>query len=315
MKKILKVIIVSLISISAILTIFLAVTYREKLHLTDDLRNSTGHKYIELSEGFTEYDIGGDPSGTPVVLIHGMTVAMYDWDLQYEYLINNGFRVLKYNHYGRGLSDRPETVYDRKLYIKQLNEMISHFFDEKVNLIGHSLGGALAVEYAALYKDNIDKLILIAPVLYPGRDHGGVNLIRLPLIGDYCSLTILSPLLASRAEELFRSVPTDDIDKYNELFNLQTKIKGFSTSVKSLFRNDAMGDYSESYSKIDGTKSLLLIGDIDNSIPQEDLTRIQEINPEINVKIYKGVNHHINREIYKETNDQIIRFLSSNQSF
>lgn len=309
MLKLTKFILKIIISLTILLTVLFIFTYREKEALTESFRNRSGNEYVELSHGYTEYEIGGDPEGIPVVLVHGLSVAIYDWDNQYEFLINNGYRVLRYSHYGRGFSDRPYLVYNRELYLTQLDELIKIFFDGKVNLVGHSLGGAISTEYAVNYKDNVNKLVLISPVLFPARNSAGVKLIKIPLVGDYSALTILSPLLIKRADVLFSNSKLEKGDIYSGYFDSQTRIKGFSRSVKSLFRNNAMGDYSDSYSRIKEGSALLIWGTEDKSVPFKDIYKITRLNQGIEAKIYDSVGHSPNFEIPDTVNEEIDRFI------
>lgn len=284
---------------------------REKYTVEDMRSVNPGSEYIRLSAGMTEYEISGPPDGIPVVLVHGMTVDVYDWDFQFDFLTASGFRVLRYSQFGRGLSDRPYIVYDKDLYMRQLDELIDHFFSRPVDLVGHSMGGALAAEYASRYPGKTDKVVLLAPVLNAGEKNSGVSLIKIPIIGDYAAATILSPLLASRAAGLFETSKTDVTEAYDRLFRRQTEITGFSNSVKSLFRNDAIGDFSDAYVKMDGLKTLLLWGDLDNSVPAEHIERIEKLNGHIQIIRYRGINHSLNMEIPGIINGQILRFFQS----
>lgn len=308
MNKLIRIVIKVTLILSTLLTAIYFLSFRETQLLTAELRASTGNSFIKLSQGYTEYELGGDYNGIPIVLVHGMRVAMYDWDNQYEYLISRGYRVLRYNHFGRGFSDRPDVVYNRELYTTQLNEMINAFFDGNVNIVGHSLGGAITTEYAT-NNCNVDKVILISPILNPSRSSKGIRLLQIPVIGDYSALTILSPLLIKRAERLFNSDKLKNGQKYFRYFDSQTRVKGFSRSVKSLFRNNAMGDYTESYRKIKKGSALLIWGTADKSVSQMDIDLITQINPGIETKFFDSVGHSPNFEIADIVNKEIDNFI------
>lgn len=308
MNEVIKAVIKVTLILSTLLSAIYFLSFRETKLLTEELRASTGNSYIKLSQGFTEYEIGGDSHGIPIVLVHGMSVGMYDWDNQYEYLISRGYRVLRYNHFGRGYSDRPNVVYDRELYTTQLNEMINAFFDGNVNIVGHSLGGAITTEYA-INNCNVDKVVLISPILYPSRSSKGVKLLQIPVIGDYSASTILSPLLIKRAERLFNSGKLKNGEKYFRYFDSQTRVKGFSRSVKSLFRNNAMGDYTESYRKIKEGSALLIWGTADKSVSERDIDIITQINPGIDTMFFDSVGHSPNFEIADIVNKEIDKFI------
>ncbi|MFB6346808.1 MAG: alpha/beta fold hydrolase [bacterium] len=82
--------------------------FGRKPPLTDSRRRSVlEHSTCELSHGTTHYEVAGPRNGPPVVLIHGLTSSLFIWDEQFYRLAENGYRVLRYDLYGRGLSDRP----------------------------------------------------------------------------------------------------------------------------------------------------------------------------------------------------------------
>lgn len=311
MKKYLKAFYIFDAAVIAMLVVFAALTYRETIDIDDAREDARKTSFVELSDGLTEYEIAGPPDGPPVVLIHGLSVDIYDWDFQFDFLADRGFRVLRYAQFGRGLSDRPAVIYDRDFYMKQLDEIINHFFDEPVHLIGHSFGGALSVDYASRFPESTGKVLLLSPALNLSEDNGGVALIRIPIIGDYAALTILSPILASRAEGLFETAEQNVTETYNDLFDRQTRIKGFSQSVKSLFRNNAVEDFSDAYESVEGSNVLLLWGELDNSIPPEHISKIESLNNEISIIRLEGANHSPNLEIPDVINKQILGFFQS----
>jgi len=80
----------------------------EKLDIDQSVRDKTPGQFARLSDGYTHYEIGGPPDGRVVVLAAGATVPYYIWDPTFSALVGAGFRVLRYDYYGRGFSDRPD---------------------------------------------------------------------------------------------------------------------------------------------------------------------------------------------------------------
>src|SRR5678816_3180626 len=65
------------------------------------LQAAGGHT-VRLSDGLTYYDIAGPDSGQRVLLAHGFSVPSYIWDSTSKALTEAGFRVARYDYYGRG---------------------------------------------------------------------------------------------------------------------------------------------------------------------------------------------------------------------
>lgn len=138
---------------------------KETKELTYNLRKNTNGSYLELSGGVTHYELDGPDSGKVVVLVHGFSVPYYIWNGTYEYLVGHGFRVLRYDEFGRGYSDRPDTVYNKELYTNQLQELVTKLkLKQPISLVGVSFGGAVVTDFTNAYPDMVSKVVLVDPV-------------------------------------------------------------------------------------------------------------------------------------------------------
>lgn len=167
--KIFKIIVIVVLFLTCIATAILATVYirrnKEKKVLTDLDRKGTPGKYIKLSQGITHYQLAGSDTGKVVVLIHGFSVPYYIWDGTFEYLVSHGFRVLRYDTYGRGYSDRPDVIYNQDLYTKQLHDLIEGLhIKAPLTLAGLSFGGPIVTTFTCKYPELVSKVILIDPV-------------------------------------------------------------------------------------------------------------------------------------------------------
>lgn len=136
----------------------------EKKNLTAAERKGTTGKYIKLSAGITHYELAGPDTGKVVILVHGFSVPYFIWDGTFEYLAKQGFRVLRYDMYGRGFSDRPDVVYNKAFYQTQLLDLIKQLnLKTPVSLAGISFGGEVTANFASQHPELIDKVILIDP--------------------------------------------------------------------------------------------------------------------------------------------------------
>ncbi len=105
--------------------------------LDDAARSVAGGSFVRLSDGYTHYEVAGPEDAETVVLVHGTTVPLFLWDRNVEELASAGWRVVRYDLYGRGLSDRPDARYDLNLYVRQLEELLAHVAPSgPVDLVG-----------------------------------------------------------------------------------------------------------------------------------------------------------------------------------
>jgi len=96
----------------------------ENKNLDQNARTVVGSSFIELDRGVVHYYLEGPDEAPLVVMIHGFSVPSYVWEPTAEFLNRNGYRTLRLDLYGRGYSDRPDTVYDITLFEDQLAGLI-----------------------------------------------------------------------------------------------------------------------------------------------------------------------------------------------
>ena len=116
--------------------------------------------------GYTHYELGGPASeeGRLVVLAAGFSVPYYIWDPTFNALTTAGFRVLRYDYYGRGYSDRPSIPFNDEMYVRQLDELLKHLrIRAPVDLTGISFGGSFITSFADKYPDRVRSLIYFDP--------------------------------------------------------------------------------------------------------------------------------------------------------
>ena len=90
-----------------------------------------------------------DSNGESIVLVHGFSTPSFVWGGLIDNFCNAGFKVLVYDHFGRGFSERPSTNYDKELYVRSLKELIDdQEIESKVHLIGYSMGGPIVGYFA-----------------------------------------------------------------------------------------------------------------------------------------------------------------------
>jgi pimeloyl-ACP methyl ester carboxylesterase len=137
----------------------------EKKVLNDEARQNVAGSFIKLSSGVTHYEVAGPENGRVAVLVHGMSVPSYIWDPTFAALRDAGYRVIRFDLYGRGWSDRPDAVYDGALYTQQINEILDALkVKEPIDLFGLSFGGYVVAHYASTNPQKVRSLTLVDPV-------------------------------------------------------------------------------------------------------------------------------------------------------
>lgn len=141
--------------------------------ITGALRATAPGRFVELSKGKTHYAWYGPDRTRVLVLVHGLSSPQWVFAGLIRGLVMAGFRVLTYDLYGRGFSDRPHGAQTLAFHSDQLRELLDALgTDTPVSLLGFSMGGTIAAAFAAEHADRVDRLILLAPagIRYtPGR--------------------------------------------------------------------------------------------------------------------------------------------------
>ena len=106
------------------------------------------------------YAFKGDPSGVPVILLHGYGDSWFSFSPILP-LLDNKYRVYILDQRGHGDSDRPVGNYA----LKQFAEDVLAFMDavnvNKATVVGHSMGSFVAQHVAAIAPERVNKLVLV----------------------------------------------------------------------------------------------------------------------------------------------------------
>ena len=108
-----------------------------------------------------EYFPSSEKESTFVFLLHGFTGSTNDWKEIIPHL-SKKFSYAAVDLVGHGKSESPENLelYLASSIINQLHKVIDHFTQKKFILLGYSMGGRVALSYAAKHPDKLSGLIL-----------------------------------------------------------------------------------------------------------------------------------------------------------
>jgi pimeloyl-ACP methyl ester carboxylesterase len=112
--------------------------------------------------------------GRPIVLIPGWPLSDEMYEYQYNDLINKNFRVIGITLRGFGKSDKPYGAYNYDVHALDIKKILDKLAIKDAVLAGFSMGGAIAIRFAALDNDDqVSKLVLIgaaAPIWTQRKD-------------------------------------------------------------------------------------------------------------------------------------------------
>ena len=252
-----------------------------------------------------------------IVLVHGFATPSFVWNGILEDLLSTGRRVLTYDHFGRGYSDRPKEKYNINFYVDTLEELLTLLkVSEDLHLIGYSMGGPISALFSHRNKQKVKTLNLIAPAGYIPEPHWAMKLFIMPIVGDY--LFKAFPLIYKNisASETENSDDPKAIGKeeFENHFLQQTLYRGFIDSLLSTARNFNMTDSSEAFKKIglDRINTQVIWGTHDGICPISGLEKLKLDIPEIIFKEIKDGTHDITYRQPSEVGKYLSDFINKN---
>ncbi|MGI9045297.1 MAG: alpha/beta fold hydrolase, partial [Burkholderiales bacterium] len=99
-----------------------------------------------------------------VILLHGKNFYGSYWENTIEALSAAGFRVIVPDQIGFGKSSKPDIAYSFDLLAANTARLLDHLRIEQATIVGHSMGGMLAVRFARNYPQRITHLVLENPI-------------------------------------------------------------------------------------------------------------------------------------------------------
>ncbi|HET9875783.1 MAG TPA: alpha/beta hydrolase [Mycobacterium sp.] len=226
---------------------------------------------VRLSLGATAYHTSGD-AGPWVVLVHGILTPSFAWEPIAEMLAGAGFRVLRYDEFGRGLSDRPAAEYGMDLYVDQLRELTDKLGIDRMHLVGWSMGAVIATRFASDAPDRVQSLCLIAPGLFLRPPFPLRLLRRLPGVERLIAARVGT--LIRRLEPVHLSNP-ERYPHYRARVSEQLEFPGVGMSFASTVVNFPLDAGKDLRSVGEHPRPVLVIwGDADHVTPYRNSARV-----------------------------------------
>jgi len=261
----------------------------ERKTLDDAERRNAAGRFVRLSDGVTHYDVAGPDSGRTIVLVHGFSVPYYIWDSTAASLAKAGYRVVRYDEYGRGLSDRPKTRYIDDVYDRQLTELLDSLrITERVDLAGVSMGGAVTGMFAGRHPKRVRSLTLVDPV---AGTSGSQGMFGWPVIGAYLWQTLAVPKMDEGQASDF--VDPTKFPDWADRYRVQMKYRGFGRALLSHRVERAGMQLDTLYQRVarESIPVLLLWGKEDHTVPFQLSASVRSAIPSAEFHAIDGVGH------------------------
>ncbi|MBT3142055.1 MULTISPECIES: alpha/beta fold hydrolase [Roseobacteraceae] len=272
-----------------------------------EARREAPGEFIELSLGVTHFQWHGPVRGPIAVCVHGLTTPSFVWQGLVPGLTAMGYRVLTYDLYGRGYSDRPKDPQTADFFITQLEELLAtQDITEDITLIGYSMGGAIATSYAAKHPHRVRHLVLLASAgMILTTDRMAKYIRKTPVIGDWLMMAFFPSRHRTAAEaerDLPSSVP-NIVDLQQRELNYRGFIKAILSSLRNLLAQDQHNEHKTIYRA--GVPVLAIWGRQDSVIPIRAMGMLTEWSRTTRQEVIEDAGHSL---AYTHS-DEIIQIL------
>ncbi len=285
----------ALIALVAAVLIFPFLAEALRPRMTASRRKLAPGQFANLSQGTTHFQWTGPEDGPIAVCIHGLTTPSFVYGPLADGLAAKGYRVLTYDLYGRGFSDRPKGDQDSAFFNRQLDDLLAdQDVTEPFLLFGYSMGGAIAAAYTAANLGRVEQLVLLAPA--------GMALDLGPLVdmaqrgtfmGTWLTLGFYPKSLrrATEGERGLDSPIPHMVDRQIE----ETRLKGFAPAVLASLRGVLDEDLEPAHRAIAeaGIPVTAVWGETDEVIPLDCKDRLSDWNPKADNHVVKGAGHTV----------------------
>ncbi|MFF0544755.1 alpha/beta fold hydrolase [Nocardia thailandica] len=121
-------------------------------------------------------------TGPPVLLIHGIADNSGTWDPVFDALAEH-YTVIAPDLLGHGESAKPRADYAVAAYACGMRDLLGVLGIDQVTLVGHSLGGGVAMQFAYQFPERVQRLVLVCPAGMGRGVHPAFRLSTLPGAG------------------------------------------------------------------------------------------------------------------------------------
>ena len=270
-----------------------------------------GDSFISLKNGITQYELGGSEERETIVLVPGFSVPYFIFDITFDFLVESGFRVMRYNLFGRGYSDRPRRRYDIRLFVDQLKELLDALNLNRVNLVGLSMGGPITAAFIDQYPQYVCKYVLIGPAgAKPIAPSWMLETLKLPALGGLVlGLFGSGNMVKGIASDFF---DPQLVEQFQEKYRVQMQFKGFKRAILSTLRHGMLGSFLDAYRRVDQLHKPTLIfwGRQDTTVPFEHSRELMRAMPRAELRIIDNCGHIPHYERPAEVNPALLDFFS-----
>ena len=263
--KALKIITLAFIAFILLAALYLWTPDKSKAEL-EKIYGSPKNAYVSaLGVNLHYQDTGPSKNAIPILFLHGFGASLQTWDT-WAQALSEDYRVISVDLPGFGLTgEDPSGIYTDQRSVEVLEAFLKELNIPKVVLVGNSMGGKFAWQFAARYPNQVSKLVLISPDGYasPGIEYG--KKIEVPAIADLYRYFFSRMFLVMNLNPAYANPNTLNDALVNRYYDLMLA-PGVRGAILGRMQQTVLQDPVPSLSSIQ-VPTLLIWGEKDAFIP------------------------------------------------
>lgn len=246
------------------------------------------------------------PAALPVVLLHGLMGFSANWGKIWPVLCDRP--VLVFDQRGHGRSFKPTEGYSPDDYARDLLCLMDHLQWNKAHIVGHSMGGRVALRFASTYSDRSSSLVmedsgvlsrpervrwiqfLLNQVPTPFSDRASAKLF---FEENYKEEAITGSFLHANIEQ-----------KEDGTFDWRFQKKGMIETIQTGRAQSALSEFMNLRLPI-----LLIRGSLSKEFPEEEALQMCAAQDLAHLVTLEGAGHYVHAEKPKEFSQALLNFL------
>jgi len=281
-----------------------AITCREtnaQIRSTPRLKFSS----LKLKTGIrVHYGQQGNPSGRPVILLHGFSDSWFSYSTVLP-LLDNKYRVYVLDQRGHGKSDRPMRGY----YFRHFAADVLAFMDAKnlkrATIVGHSMGSLVAQHVASIAPQRVERLVLIGSATAVRQDNATVAGLQRDING--LSDTVPEKFVREfQLSTIFKPLPDEFVEGViKESMKLPARV--WKEVLAGMLASE-----SAQFTRIN-MPTLVLWGDRETIFNRAEQDSLTSALTNATFKVYPETGHALHWERPQEFAKDLQEFMSSNR--
>jgi 3-oxoadipate enol-lactonase len=263
--------------------------------------------FAHVNDVDLHYRLEGDGAET-VVLINGLADDLETWVYQVDALLGAGYRVLRFDNRGVGKSAKPAGPYTTELFAQDAKALVDHLDLTNFHLMGVSMGGMIAQEYALNYPGDLKSVTLACTYAAPGPFCSRMFTLWAEMATNMGVPTVMRDVtLWAFTQPFFEEREAELAEFETAMAYMDQPVPAYLAQLHSIRHHDTTTRLAQI-----STPTLVLAGEEDILIPVSLSRRLHELIPDSEFRVTPG-GHACIWEHPDQFNQQFISYINTFQ--